>query len=159
MLEKYQKDSIYGKYFDNNVETLEIKNRFQIFEMGALFNSPKIMLPVLEYIFHKLEKEIFLGDPTLLILDECWLMLDNANFSLKIKEWLKTLRKKNVSVVFATQQISDVEKSSIKDVIRENCLTKIYLPNREALSSEYYRNIYESFGLNDKELELIKMGL
>ena len=73
-------------------------------------------------------------------------------------EWLKTLRKKNVSVVFATQQLSDIVKSSIKEAIFESCLTKVYLPNKEALSSDLFKDIYKEFGLNDTELHIIKNG-
>src|SRR3989442_9713357 len=34
--------------------------------------------------------------PTLLILDEAWLFLDDPVFAARIRQWLKTLRKKNV---------------------------------------------------------------
>ena len=43
------------------------------------------------------------GMPALLVLDEAWLFLDQGAFAAKIREWLKTLRKFNVAVVFATQ--------------------------------------------------------
>ena len=63
--------------------------------------------PVLTYLFHRLE-ERFDGRPTLLILDEAWLFLDNPLFAARIREWLKVLRKKNVAVVFATQSLADI---------------------------------------------------
>lgn len=159
ILVRYTKseDGVYGKFFDNSYDDFNSSNSWQVFEMGTLY-SKKIMIPVMNYLFHKLEKEMFNGKPTLLLLDECWLMLDNPKFSEKIKEWLKTLRKKNVAVVFATQQLVDVAKSKIKDVLFESCYTKIYLPNREALSSDLFIEMYKSFGLNEKELELIKNG-
>ena len=61
-----------------------------------------VVLPVLTYLFHRLEAR-FDGRPTLLILDEAWVFLDNPLFAARIREWLKVLRKKNVAVVFATQ--------------------------------------------------------
>jgi type IV secretion system protein VirB4 len=45
------------------------------------------------------------GDPTLLVLDEAWVFLDNDYFAKKIEEWLVTLRKKRVFCVFATQEV------------------------------------------------------
>jgi hypothetical protein len=51
--------------------------------------------------------------PTLLIIDEGWLALDDEGFAGQLREWLKTLRKKNASVIFATQSLSDIDGSSI----------------------------------------------
>lgn len=160
VLEKYTKGSngLYGEYFDNDYDDFTSENTWQVFEMENIFNSPRILIPLLEYLFHKIEIEMFNGKPTLLLLDECWLMLDNPKFAGKIREWVKVLRKKNVSVVFATQSLGDVAKSTIKDALFESCLTKIYLPNLEALKNETYKELYQSFGLNEKELEIIKDG-
>ena len=69
-----------------------------------------LIAPVLTYLFHRLEAR-FDGRPTLLILDEAWIFLDDAIFAARIREWLKTLRKKNVAVVFATQSLADIERS------------------------------------------------
>lgn len=161
ILERYTngENGVYGKYFDNDHDDFNKENTWQVFEMGVLFNSPKIMQPVLKYLFHKLEVEMFNNNrATLLILDEAWLMLQDGNFARQMRDWIKTLRKKNVAVVFATQQLSDIIKSSIKDVILQECLTKIYLPNKEALSSELFKEMYREFGLNDTEIHIIKNG-
>jgi type IV secretion system protein VirB4 len=88
------------------------------------------------------------------VLDEAWLFLDHPIFASKIREWLKTLRKLNVSVIFATQSLSDVHQSSIAPTIKEACFTKIYLPNAVALqpdATEFYR----LFGLNDRQIEIL----
>ena len=42
-----------------------------------------------------------------------WLVLDSPAFAAQLREWLKTLRKKNASVVFATQSLADIETSAI----------------------------------------------
>ena len=76
--------------------------------------------PTLLAIFHRLEQD-FKGEPALLILDEAWLFLDNSLFAAQIKAWLKTLRKKNVSVLFATQSLADVEQSAIAATIIDSC--------------------------------------
>ena len=46
-----------------------------------------------------------------MIIDEGWLALDDEGFAGQLREWLKTLRKKNASVVFATQSLSDIDSS------------------------------------------------
>ena len=93
--------------------------------------------------------------PTLLILDEGWLFLDDPVFAPKIREWLKTLRKKKVYVVFASQSLADLAQSPILATVKESCYTKIYLPNATALDDERSRDFYRGFGLNDSQIGLI----
>ena len=81
-------------------------------------------------------------------------MLDSPAFAAQLREWLKTLRKKNASVVFATQSLADIETSSIAPAIIESCPTRIFLPNERALEPQIAR-IYERFGLNDRQIEIL----
>ena len=145
----------FGRLFDSTFDNLSY-GRWQVFEMAKLMNLKAAVQPTLSYLFHKLEQR-FTGVPTLLILDECWLFLDNPIFAAKIREWLKVLRKANVAVVFATQSLQDVESSSIANVIKESCPTKIFLPNTNALDDRIAA-IYRGFGLNDRETDILAMA-
>lgn len=133
---------------------------FAVFEIEDLMNlGPKNMIPVLLYLFRRFEKSLK-GQPALLILDEAWVMLGDAVFRDKIREWLKVLRKANCAVIIATQSLSDAQNSGIMDVLRESCPTKIFLPNEEAgkSGSEHVlgpRDLYLGLGVNEKELEII----
>ena len=109
---------------------------------------------MLTYLFHRLEAR-FDGRPTLLILDEAWIFLDDALFAARIREWLKTLRKKNVAVVFATQSLADIERSTIAPALIESCPTRIFLPNDRALEPQA-RAVYERFGLNARQIEILE---
>src|SRR3546814_6123138 len=90
---------------------------------------------VLSYLFHRIEGRLD-GSPTLIIIDEGWLVLDSPLFAAQLREWLKTLRKKNASVVFATQSLADIETSAIAPAIIESCPTRIFLPNDRALEPQ-----------------------
>jgi type IV secretion system protein TrbE len=125
----------------------------QCFETESLMATPSVVAPVLTYLFHALEAR-FDGTPTLLILDEAWLFLDNPVFAARIREWLKVLRKKNVAVVFATQSLADVAGSSIAPAIIESCPQRIFLPNDRAIEPQS-RAAYDAFGLNARQIELI----
>jgi hypothetical protein len=105
------------------------------------------------YLFNLVEK-MFDGRLTLLVLDEAWLFLKNQIFADKIGEWLKVLRKKNVFVVFATQDVADVEKSPLKTTIIQQCLTKIYLADPGAVTAGM-APVYRAFGLTDAEIGVI----
>lgn len=123
------------------------------FEMEELMQAKSVVMPVLSYLFHRLEQR-FTGAPSLLVLDEAWLFLDNPAFAEKIREWLKVLRKANVAVIFATQSLADVATSKIVPTLIEACMTKIYLPNREA-RNEKIAEVYHQFGLNEKQLDIL----
>ena len=100
----------------------------------------KAVIPVLLYLFRRIEQRLD-GSPTLILLDEAWSYLQHELFRDRLKDWLKTMRRKNAVVVMATQQISDIANSDIADVVLENCPTKILLPNAEAKnpgSREFY---------------------
>ena len=146
----------YGRLFDSDSDTLKLIE-YQSFEMGQLMNKRNAVVPTLSYLFHRIEKKCH-GEPTFIILDECWTFLDNPVFAQKIREWLKTMRKNNVSIIFATQNLEDIRKSSISSAIIESCMTKIFLPNPQAVSSAN-DDIYNSFGLNWTERNIIAQSV
>jgi type IV secretion system protein TrbE len=150
----YTIDGPYGSLLDAESDTLGYA-RWQVFEMHELTKSyPNAVMPVLTYLFHRLDQRFGLA-PTLLILDEGWLFLDDPVFAPKIREWLKTLRKKKAYVVFASQSLSDLAGSPILETVKESCYTKIYLPNATAMDDERSMNFYRSFGLNDQQIAII----
>ena len=148
----YTLEGPWGSLLDGKDDRLSFADVMH-FELEGLMETKGLVLPVLTYLFHRLEAR-FDGRPTLLILDEAWLFLDSPLFASRIREWLKTLRKKNVAVVFATQSLADIATSSIAPAIIESCPTRIYLPNDRAIETQI-REIYERFGLNPRQLEII----
>jgi type IV secretion system protein TrbE len=148
----YTLEGPWGSLLDGKDDRLSFADVMH-FELEGLMETKGLVLPVLTYLFHRLEAR-FDGKPTLLILDEAWLFLDSPLFATRIREWLKTLRKKNVAVVFATQSLADIATSSIAPAIIESCPTRIYLPNDRAIETQI-REIYERFGLNPRQVEII----
>jgi type IV secretion system protein TrbE len=153
----YTLEGPFGRLLDAVEDTEQAANlnrsNVQCFETEALMATPSVVAPVLTYLFHALDAR-FDGRPTLLILDEAWLFLDNPLFAARIREWLKVLRKKNVGVVFATQSLADVAGSSIAPAIIESCPQRIFLPNDRAIEPQS-RAAYDAFGLNARQIKLI----
>lgn len=150
----YTHEGSYGRLLDADRDTLEY-GRWQVFEMGALIaNYPKAVMPTLTYLFHRLERRLDARTPTLMPIDEGWLFLDNPVFGPKLREWLKTLRRFKVYLVFASQSPADVANSPLFDVLKESCYTKIFLPNPNAMQTETAK-FYERFSLNERQIEII----
>lgn len=81
--------------------------------------------------------------------------LSHEMFQRKIKEWLLVLRKKNCAVVLATQNLSDVVNSPIRQTILESCFTRILLPNPSALNDDLQELYMGHLGFNRQQVRLI----
>ncbi len=153
-LDPYCRGGAFGSVFDAEKTTLNLSKLMTI-EMGSLMRlSEKAVAPALMYIFRYLEKlwTVPHGQKqplTFLFLDEAWLYLQHPVFAGFIQEWLRTLRKKKVFCIFATQEVSAASKSSLRDTIVQQCLTKIYLADESAVS---LADSYRDFGLTDSEI-------
>lgn len=141
----------YGQLLDAESERLGDAS-MQAFETEGLTGTGAAPA-VLSYLFHRIEGRLD-GSPTLIIIDEGWLVLDSPAFAQQLREWLKTLRKKNASVIFATQSLADIETSTIAPAIVESCPTRIFLPNERAIEPQITA-IYRRFGLNDRQIEIL----
>ena len=150
-LQPYCLGGPYGRLLDAEAERLG-EAEVQAFETEGLIGTGAAPA-VLAYLFHRIEGRLD-GRPTLLIVDEGWLALDDRGFAGQLREWLKTLRKKNASVIFATQSLSDIDSSAIAPAIIESCPTRLFLPNERAIEPQITA-IYRRFGLNDRQIEIL----
>ncbi len=152
-LRPYTVQGNYGQLFDADCEDMQ-HGFWTMIEMNSLMALPQeALVPSLSYLFHRVEQG-FDGSPTLLVLDEAWLFLKHPVFMGQLQNWLKTLRKKNVSVVFATQEAADAAESPIMATILSACHTKIFLPDEEAMTPGMKR-AYQAFGLTETETALL----
>ena len=150
-LRPYCVGGAHGRLLDAEAEHLGSAD-VQAFEIEGLVGTDAAPA-VLSYLFHRIGDRLD-GRPTLLIIDEGWLALDDEGFAGQLREWLKTLRKKNASVVFATQSLSDIDNSDIAPAIIESCPTRLLLPNERAIEPQITA-IYRRFGLNDRQIEIL----
>ncbi|MFL9827400.1 conjugal transfer protein TrbE, partial [Rhodoplanes sp. SY1] len=150
-LKPYCLGGAWGRLLDAEAERIGASD-VQAYETEGLIETDAAPA-VLTYLFHRLESRLD-GRPTLLIIDEGWLVLEDPTFGSQVREWLKTLRKKNASVVFATQSLADIEASTIAPAIVESCPTRLFLPNDRAVEPQVAA-IYRRFGLNERQIEIL----
>lgn len=145
----------YGGLFDNNTDFAG-SGHWQVYEMETLMNTPGIVPPTLDYLFHRIESSIKdAKGPSMILLDECWMFFDNPAFKAKLREYFKDMRKKNTSIIFATQNLSDIaSKEDLMTTVMENCPNRIYLPNANAMNQQNME-MYRMFGCNDRQIQII----
>jgi type IV secretion system protein VirB4 len=150
-LKQWHSGGAYAGLFDNAEDVINFKKGSIFgFEMGEVLANKVSLVPVLTYLFHRIHLSLD-GTPTLIVLDEAWALVDNKHFRARIKEWLKTLRKLNGMVVFATQSVEDATNSDISDTLIQQTATQIFLPNPKA--TEMYK---KAFMVSDREFSLLK---
>ncbi len=137
--------------FDNAEDKLDLSARVLGFDMTALLENPKLRTPTMMYLFHRIEERLD-GKPTMILIDEGWKALDDEIFAARIRDWLKTLRKRNALVGFATQSARDVLESRISTALVEQTATMVFMPNSRARPEDYC----DGFGLTEHELALIR---
>lgn len=155
-LHPYTIDGRYGEIFDGEETSLTNDCSWVLFEMQQIMNmGPGCSGPAILFIFHYLE-HMFNGRLTFFFMDECWFGLENPVIAQKMKEYLLTLRKKNVFCIFATQNPAQVASSSLASVILQNCPTKIFLADPTAVENI---DSYRCFGLTDDEIGILAQSI
>ncbi len=137
--------------FDNQADGLDLDALTLGFDMTQLLDDPALRTPAMMYLFHRVEQRLD-GHPTLIVIDEGWKALDDDAFVARIKDWEKTLRKRNGVVGFATQSAQDALESRIASAIIEQAATQIFMANPKAQAKDYC----DGFGLTQHEFELVK---
>ena len=150
----YTLDGGAGRLLDGDDDDLNTSS-FTVYEIDELMSmGEQNAIPTMLYIFRRFIKTLT-GQPAFLLMDEVWVMLGHKAYRDQLRDFLLELRRANCGVVLATQSLSAYANSGILDVLLEQCSTKIFLPNREA-EKETSAAFYRQFGLNDREIMLIK---
>jgi type IV secretion system protein VirB4 len=150
-LSQWIADGEHAWLFDNESDRLDLSNRVLGFDMTVLLETPRLRTPVMMYLFHRIDERLD-GSPAMILIDEGWKALDDEVFAARIRDWLKTLRKRNALVGFATQSARDALDSRIATALVEQTATMIFMPNPKARAEDYSTG----FGLTEHELALVR---
>jgi type IV secretion system protein VirB4 len=137
--------------FDNPEDLTDLSAATVGFDMTAILDDPTVRTPALLYLFHRVEERLD-GTPAIIVIDEGWKALDDDVFVRRIKDWEKTIRKRNGIVGFATQSAQDALESRIASAIIEQAATQIFMINPKARPQDYI----DGFGLSPHEFELVR---
>ena len=141
----------HGWLFDNPADRLDFGIDLYGFDMTRLLDTATTRTPAMLYLFHRIEQQLD-GTPAIIVVDEGWKALDDEVFVRRIRDWEKTIRKRNGIVGFCTQSASDALKSRIGPAIIEQAATQIFFPSPRARRADYV----EGFGLSEHEYDLIR---
>ena len=141
----------YAWLFDNETDRLPADARIIGFDMTDLLEVPELRTPAMMYLFHRVEERLD-GSPALIVVDEGWKALDDPEFTTRLRDWLKTIRKRNGAVGFCTQSARDALESDISSAIIEQTAVQILMPNPRAQEEDYCGGL----GLSSHEFDIIR---
>jgi type IV secretion system protein VirB4 len=144
-------DGEHAWLFDNAEDLTDLSARSVGFDMTGILDDQVVRTPAMMYLFHRVEERLD-GSPSIIVVDEGWKALDDDVFVRRIKDWEKTIRKRNGIVGFATQSAQDALESRIASAIIEQAATQIFMANPKARAADYV----DGFGLTTHEYELIR---
>lgn len=153
-LEKWTSEGALGWVFDNDADAVTLDARFIGFDMTDFLDNADIRTPVMLYLFQRIDK-LLTGERIVISIDEFWKALGDPAFMRFAQDGLKTYRKRNAFLVFATQSPADALKSEISHSILEQVATKILLPNPFGQAKDYR----DGFALSAAEFALIREEL
>ncbi|PAX06425.1 type VI secretion protein [Sphingomonas lenta] len=137
--------------FDNAEDRTDLNQRVVGFDMTRILDDSVVRTPAMMYLFHRVEERLD-GSPAIIVVDEGWKALDDEVFTGRIRDWEKTIRKRNGVVGFATQSAEDALESRIASAIVEQAATQIFMANPKAQARDYVGG----FGLTEHEYELVR---
>ena len=137
--------------FDNARDETDLTAATVGFDMTQILDDPAMRTPAMMYLFHRVEERLD-GTAAIIVVDEGWKALDDDVFVRRIKDWEKTIRKRNGIVGFATQSAQDALESRIASAIIEQAATQIFMANPKARAADYI----DGFGLTPHEFELVR---
>ena len=137
--------------FDNAEDLMDFDHDVFGFDMTRILDTPVTRTPAMMYLFHRIEQQLD-GTATMIIVDEGWKALDDEIFVGRVRDWEKTIRKRNGVIGFCTQNASDALESRIGPAIIEQTATQIFFPNPKARKADYVGG----FGLSEHEFDLVR---
>lgn len=110
-------------------DSLSFKNDVVAFDLSEIFDNDDVRTAWLSYVFRRIERIVEDERPTLLVMDEAWKLLDDSYFQSRLKDWMLTMRKKNVAVILLTQRVSHISESAAGGAIIESVVTRLIYPS------------------------------
>lgn len=153
-LRRWERGGLLGWVFDNEGDDIGIDAKFIGYDMTDFLDNQEIRTPLMAYLFFRIEQLID-GRRIIIVIDEFWKALQDEGFRDLAQNKLKTIRKQNGLMLFATQSPRDAIASPIAHTIIEQCPTQIFLPNPRGDRADYV----DGFKLTEREFELVSREL
>jgi type IV secretion system protein VirB4 len=150
----YTRDGNYGPILDSTKDSIK-GGRYQVFELSGLQNmSEAIKLPILMYLFHRVERALSADRPTLIYIEEAWAAFGDKHFEKRLQDWILTLRKQNGHVALVTHSPEQIQQLTNPTLFLGNIPERVFLPEAD-IKEQSIQKVYSYFNLSESQMETI----
>ena len=153
VLREYTTEGAHGGLLDASADGLQ-EGWLHTFEQKTLLTMPRLVGPVTNLLFHRMEQRFDTRRPMLVIMDDAAVAWALPDYQENGKKWMVTTAKKNVSLGFFTHSLTQVFESPLGGLLIESCPATFALPNPAARTPKMAA-VYEQMGFNGAEIGLI----
>ena len=141
-------DGVFG--FLNRQSSINFDNNFVCFNIGDMPKQvkPIVMFLILDYVYLKMKEG---KERKLLVVDEAWSLLSQAEEAGYIFEIVKTCRKFNLGLLLITQDVGDLVNSKAGGAVLANSAYTFLLRQKPAIID----NVVRTFHLSSMEKEYL----
>jgi type IV secretory pathway VirB4 component len=136
--------------FLNRPSSIDFDKNFVCFNIGDMPKQvkPVIMFLILDYVYLKMKEG---KERKLLVVDEAWSLLSQAEEAGYLFEIVKTCRKFNLGLLLITQDVADLVNSKAGGAVLANSAYTFLLRQKPAIIDQVVRN----FNLSQREKEYL----
>jgi len=141
-LTQWRHGKSYGGVFDNNEDTFDLTGDYSVFGIDGtnFLDDKEVKDPICYYILWK-TLELADGRRFVLIGDEAHAWLENEIVADFIHNKLKTIRKDNGILGFATQEVDDIAETSIARTLISQSATTFFFSDTKGLEKSYVNHL------------------
>jgi len=151
-LKKWINDGYCAWVLDSPRDALEVgKHRIYGIDYTVFLDDDEIREPVM-LVLMALRDSLIDGTPFISVMDEFWKPFSSKQLADDEKNKQKTGRKQTMINVLMSQSVSDALSHEHARTLVEMTVTKIFLPNPDAVEEDYVAGL----GRSKREFELIK---
>jgi type IV secretion system protein VirB4 len=104
-------------------------------ELDELVEDEEVAGPLMAYLWHMIRRLCHRDRPMLIPIDEAWMAMKGP-FKDMLNKGMRTFRRENARVVFASQSAVDIASSELAGIIVNSCSLKMVFPDSAIASPE-----------------------
>ncbi len=144
-------DSPFGKFVDRDT-TIKLSKDIVCFDLKNLDSVPELqavcLFIITDFIWQEVQRDR--TQMKIVVLDECWRLLQSDSASQFIGDIFRTFRKYRASAIAISQTVDDFSKSKVAQAVIPNSSIKWIL--RQKGDQEELKNVLQ---LNVREMDLV----
>ena len=132
--------------FDHNAPINITQHPISGFDMTHILDNRHLRSFALRWLIHQIDG-LLDGSPLVIVIDEGWRTLDDTAFAAQIKNFAKTIRKRNGLIIFGSNNPMDLTRTEAGRELIVQSPTTIFTANPAGSAGDY-----DHYRLNERQI-------